>query len=523
MSYYRSVNTPISSGDTKVGSATFTALSANGGAASTTVRTNAQGVGTYYYGACIDGTAVCKTGPSVIVTAAPNLILANLAVDSQTIVKPRTPIVVSVDVKNTGTAVSGSGRITYYRSNDPVIDTATGDVAFAADRFNAIPASGTSSETVDVNAPAGIGTYYYGACINSTTVCTAGIRVIVTPLVLKSLAVDPRTARPNVPITVSVNVRNEGAAVSHSGEIKYYQSDDVTIDAAADTEVGTASFNGIPGGTEPTETVSTNAPNIHSTYYYGACIKDSAICTTGASVEVGIPNLVLEGSVNVSTQTAIPNQNIDVSVDVKNTGTAISSSGKVSYYRSTSTPVTSSDTKVGSDDFTALTVNGSASTAFRTPAPGIGTYYYGACIDGTTICKTGPSVIVAAGTPNLILEGSVNVSPLTAVPNDPIDVSVTVKNTGTAISSNGAVSYYRSVNTPISSGDTKVGSASFTALAANGGEASTTVRTNAPGVGTYYYGACIDGTTVCKTGPSVTVTATPTPNLVLEDPVNVSL
>ena len=211
---------------------------------------------------------------------------------------------------------------------------------------------------------------------------------------------------------------------------------------------------------------------------------------------------------------AVPNQSITVSVDVKNTGTAVSSNGAVSYYRSTSNPVTRNDTKVGSATFNALTVDGVASTTAETNEPGVGIYYYGACIDGTTVCKTGPdAVTVTAGTPNLVLEGPVGVSPLTAVPNQSITVSVKVKNTGTAISSNGAVSYYRSVNTPITSGDTKVGSASFTALAANGGEASTTAETNEPGVGTYYYGACIDGTTVCKTGPSVTVTAAP--NLIL--------
>ena len=174
---------------------------------------------------------------------------------------------VSVDVRNTGTAISGIGRITYYRSDDRTIGI--GGLRLGANDFNPISAPGTFSGNIRTSTFGDPGTYYYGACINNGTVCTAGIRVIVTPLELEDLVVGPRTARPNESITVSVNVKNTGAAVSHSGEIKYYRSDDSVIDAAADTEVGSASFNGIPGGTEPTETVNTNAPNIHNTYYYG--------------------------------------------------------------------------------------------------------------------------------------------------------------------------------------------------------------------------------------------------------------
>ena len=536
VSYYRSVNTPISSGDTKVGSATFTALAANGGAASTTVRTNAQGVGTYYYGACIDGTAVCKTGPIVTVTAAPtpNLVLEDPVNVSPLTAVPNDPIDVSVTVKNTGTAISSNGAVSYYRSvNTPI---SSGDTKVGSATFTALAANGgAASTTVRTNAQ-GVGTYYYGACIDGTAVCKTGPIVTVTAaptpnLVLEGpVNVSTQTAVPNERIDVSVSVKNMGLTVSNSGTVSYYRSTNTPITGGSgETGVGSDSFTALAANGSDSTTVRTNAPGV-GTYYYGACIDGTAVCKTGPIVTVTAaptPNLVLEGPVGVSPLAAMPNDSIDVSVTVKNTGTAISSNGAVSYYRSTNTPITggSGETGVGSDSFTALAVNGSDSTTVRTNAPGVGTYFYGACIDGTTVCKTGPSVTVtAAPTPNLVLEGSVNVSPLTAVPNDPIDVSVTVKNTGTAISSNGAVSYYRSTNTPITggSGETGVGSDSFTALAANGGAVSTTVRTNAPGVGTYFYGACIDGTTVCKTGPSVTVTAAPTPNLVLEGSVNVS-
>ena len=232
----------------------------------------------------------------------------------------------------------------------------------------------------------------------------------------------------------------------------------------------------------------------------------------------GTPNLILEGPVNVSTQTAVPNQNIDVSVDVKNTGTAVSGSGTVSYYRSTSTPITSANgnTKVGSASFTALAVNRSAPTTVRTTAPGVGTYYYGACIDGTAVCKTGPSVRVSATpAPNLILK-DLEVTPRMTEPGKHIDIAVTVENTGTAISSNGGITYYQSGDAIIGSSDRPiVGVDGFNALMP-GGRSVESIDITAPTAGgTYYYGACIDGSSVCTEGRRVIVASSV--NYVLED------
>ena len=178
-------------------------------------------------------------------------------------------------------------------------------------------------------------------------------------LVLDSLTVVPPMPNTNVPITVSVTVENTGTAISGGGEIKYYQSADSVIDTS-DTPAGTAPFNPIPASITSTVTAnpSPNTPSAPGTYFYGACISGTTVCTAGRSVTViGVPNLILENLRDLPL-TADTNDPIDVSVDVRNTGTAISSDGTVSYYRSLNTPITSGDTKVGSDGFTALAANG---------------------------------------------------------------------------------------------------------------------------------------------------------------------
>ena len=55
------------------------------------------------------------------------------------------------------------------------------------------------------------------------------------------------------------------------------------------------------------------------------------------------------------------------------------------YYRSTDTPVTTSDTEVGTDAIGGLSAGGSSSESIGLTAPSTaGTYYYGACVDSVT-------------------------------------------------------------------------------------------------------------------------------------------
>ena len=66
-----------------------------------------------------------------------------------------------------GTASSAATTLRYYRSTDELIKTS--DTQVGTDAVAELAASGTSSESVSLTAPATAGIYYYGACVDSVT------------------------------------------------------------------------------------------------------------------------------------------------------------------------------------------------------------------------------------------------------------------------------------------------------------------------------------------------------------------
>ena len=101
-------------------------------------------------------------------------------------------------------------------------------------------------------------------------------------------------------------VRNQGPDEAASTTLRYYRSDDATIDAT-DTQVATATVNSLtafdglvsgPGSSLATsgtsqETISVSAPSSSGTYYYGACAdgvpgeaNTDNNCSTGVYVRV---------------------------------------------------------------------------------------------------------------------------------------------------------------------------------------------------------------------------------------------
>ena len=92
--------------------------------------------------------------------------------------------------------------------------------------------------------------------------------------------------------------------------------------------------------------------------------------------------------------------------------------------------------------------------------------------------------------PDLIV-GDVSVDPNTLSPGDSFELSVTVKNQGSAVfSTRTDLQYYRSTNSRITTGDTEVGT-----LGRPVGQWAAVfihIDLTAPSrAGTYYYGACI--------------------------------
>ena len=101
----------------------------------------------------------------------------------------------SVTVRNVGDEEAAATTLRYYRSNDTTIsssDTPVGRVAVSA-----LPASGTSAESIPLTAPSSAGTYYYGACVDPVSGesdtgnnCSSAARVTVSASQIGSAGFD---------------------------------------------------------------------------------------------------------------------------------------------------------------------------------------------------------------------------------------------------------------------------------------------------------------------------------------------
>ena len=101
----------------------------------------------------------------------------------------------SVTVRNVGDEEAAATTLRYYRSNDTTIsssDTPVGRVAVSA-----LPASGTSAESIPLTAPSSAETYYYGACVDPVSGesdtgnnCSSAVRVTVSASQIGSAGFD---------------------------------------------------------------------------------------------------------------------------------------------------------------------------------------------------------------------------------------------------------------------------------------------------------------------------------------------
>ena len=140
----------------------------------------------------------------------------------------------------------------------------TSDTEVGTDAVAGLADAGSSSESVDLTAPASPGTYYYGACVDTVTDesdttnnCSASVPVTVpeppgqpdlveTPpplpghpdLVVASPSVNDSNPAAGAGFTLSAAVRNDGDGASAATTLRYYRSTDATI-TTSDTEVGT--------------------------------------------------------------------------------------------------------------------------------------------------------------------------------------------------------------------------------------------------------------------------------------------
>ena len=559
--YYRSTDATITTSDTAAGTDAVAGLAASGSSRQSVILVAPATAGTYYYGACVDPvtgesdtTNNCSSSVTVPVTVPvankPDLKIYAVVAGTNPFggTGPGGLIQLSVGLRNDGDAAAAATTLRFYRSTDATITTA--DTEEGTVEIEELAASGTTSEGMDVNAPATTGTYYYGACVDAvpdesdmTNNCSPSVRVTVTEpvpdkpdLVLAAPTVSDSGPAAGATFTLSATVRNAGEGASAATTLRYYRSTDATI-ATSDTQVGTDAVTGLAAAGSSDQSVDLTAPDTSGTYYYGACVDtvtDESDTTNNCSSSVQVtvpdkPDLVVAAP-TVSDSGPAAGASFTLSATVRNAGEGASAATTLRYYRSTDATIATSDTQVGTAAVAGLAAAGSSSQSVDLTAPDTsGTYYYGACVvavpdesDMTNNCSSSVQVTVP-DKPDLVVAAP-TVSDSGPVAGASFTLSATVRNAGEGASAATTLRYYRSTDATITTSDTQVGTAAVAGLAA-AGSSSQSVDLTAPDTsGTYYYGACVvavpdesDTANNCSDSVPVTVPE-PKPDLVVDSP-----
>ncbi len=443
----------------------------------------------------------------------------------------------SATVRNDGGGASGVTTLRYYRSTDGTITTS--DTAVGTDAVTGLSTSGSVSESVDLTALSGPGTYYYGACVDAVTDesdtnnnCSESVQVNVPASPRQSqgspdlvvyavlLSSGPFDTDPEAPFTLSAAVRNDGDGNSATTTLRYYRSTDATI-TTSDMEVGTYAVVGLSASGSVSESVDLTAPSGSGTYYYGACVDavtDESDTTNNCSESVqvtvsepqdlpqGLPDLTISAvSVATNPSGTYPGGSFTLSATVRNDGDGASGVTTLRYYRSTDGTITTSDIEVGSYAVAELSTSGSASESVGLTAPSSpGTYYYGACVDTVTgesdtnnNCSASVRVRVSEtqqpvhGQPDLVV-GTLTVSDASVETGGPFTLSATVSNTGDGEATATTLRYYSSTDPTTTTTHTEVGTNDVGALTASGTSEESISLTARRSMGRYFYGACVD-------------------------------
>ena len=195
---------------------------------------------------------------AVGVPPAPDLVVGSPSVSNSSPVTGAS-FTLSATVRNQGSGPSAATTLRYYRSTDATISGT--DTQVGTDAVGSLAASGTSDESIGLTAPASVGTYYYGACVDAVTGesdtsnnCSDAVTVTVgappPDLVVGSPSVSNSSPVTGASFTLSATVRNQGSGPSAATTLRYYRSTDATI-SGTDTQVDTDAVGALAAWAQP--------------------------------------------------------------------------------------------------------------------------------------------------------------------------------------------------------------------------------------------------------------------------------
>ena len=116
-------------------------------------------------------------------SGSPDLIVESPSVSDSTLTAGQS-FTLQATVRNQGSGQATATTLRYYQSSDATITV--NDTQVGTDTVGSLTASGTSAESISLNAPSRAGTYYYGACVEQVegepeidNNCSGAVRVSV--------------------------------------------------------------------------------------------------------------------------------------------------------------------------------------------------------------------------------------------------------------------------------------------------------------------------------------------------------
>ncbi len=528
--YYFSNDSTITPRDTQVGTDRVGTIQPDRNSPQSIKVTAPASPFTYYYGACVDAVAGesdtnnnCSTAISFGKPASPDLVVHNLewgggAGD----VYVGQSLTLQAQVDNLGDSSAGSTTLRYYQSNDATISSRDSQVG--TDRVGTVQPGRNSPQSIQLTAPASPGTYYYGACVDAvsgesdtTNNCSSALRVSIgtqprPDLIVRNMQIGGSgPVYAGQPLTLQAQVSNIGDARTHAALLRYYLSNDQTINSR-DSQVGINSVEAtLPGWNLP-HSVEVTAPSSPGIYYYGACVDAQSLesdttnnCSSYVRVSIGTPprpdlivrNMQRGGSAGV----VYTGQSLTLQAEVGNIGDSSAGSTTLRYYQSNDATISSRDSQVGTDRVGTVQPGRNSPQSTPVTAPSSpGTYYYGACVDAvagesdmTNNCSSALWVVIGRQTsPDLVVRKMDRSGSGSVLVGQRFNLQAQVENIGDGQSTTTTLRFYRSSDASINTRDVPERTARVGTVQPGRNSPQSAPVTAPSSPGTYYYGACVD-------------------------------
>ena len=462
---------------------------------------------------------ICGAQGVSSVEAAPDLRVGTPTVSPSNVAAGGT-FTLSVTVTNEGDTASSAATLIYYRSTDATITT--NDAIVGTDPVSQLsPNTGSSSESITLQAPAFAGTYYYGAYVTPVigetdvldNITSTGDDLIVTAGANLSVSVVQSSSSvvPGQIFYLNTTVINTGTAASNTIILQAYQRSGIT-----DVPVGApVTLQPIAGNSRfGPRSIGVTAPTVPGTYVYLVKIVSTTIVSNVTSVTVTNPVDLSVDTPSVEKSTVAPGETFTLSTTVRNIGAGnFTGTTTLRYFRSTDTTLNrtdGTDTEVGTDAISTLSgYSGTIAEDTTVTAPSQpGTYYYFAYVEpvqgeryySTSITNnTSSYVAVTVSAPPDLTVSLYRLRQATFAPGERFTLEAIVRNEGTGGAAATQLRVYEDeVFREIADRygrEQLITRQSVRAISAGNSSTESIPLTAPPDAGLYYYRVCVDTVT----------------------------